>query len=129
MTTTYWQMIAILIVWNRTVYMYKNGFGINNLQCLMCHKTKPNLKTRLQCWSFGNVEYPFIAIAPRSTLVTPDRVLSMSQIELNSVLMLSGITWNMIIFAFNLLWLMCHKTKPTQPNPNIHTHTYIYIYM
>ena len=23
-------------------YMYKNGFGINNLQWLMCHKTKPN---------------------------------------------------------------------------------------
>ena len=30
------------IVWNRTVYMYKNEFGINNLQWLMCHKTKPN---------------------------------------------------------------------------------------
>ena len=22
--------------------MYENGFGINNLQWLMCHKTKPN---------------------------------------------------------------------------------------
>ena len=30
------------IVWNRTVYMYKNGFGIDNLQWLMCHKTKPD---------------------------------------------------------------------------------------
>ena len=30
------------IVWNRTVYMYKLDFGINNLQWLMCHKTKPN---------------------------------------------------------------------------------------
>ena len=29
-------------VWNRTAYMYKNGFGINNLQWLMGHKTKPN---------------------------------------------------------------------------------------
>ena len=29
------------IVWNKTVNMYKNGFGINNLQWLMCHKTKP----------------------------------------------------------------------------------------
>ena len=28
-------------VWNRTVYMYENGFGINNLQWLICHKTKP----------------------------------------------------------------------------------------
>ena len=33
------------IVWNRTVYMYKNGFGINNLLWLMCHKTKPNKQT------------------------------------------------------------------------------------
>ena len=30
------------IVWNRTVYMHKNGFGINDLQWLMCQKTKPN---------------------------------------------------------------------------------------
>ena len=29
------------IAWNRTVYMYKNGLGINNLQWLICHKTKP----------------------------------------------------------------------------------------
>ena len=31
------------IVWNWTVYMYKKGFGINNLKWLMCHKTKLNL--------------------------------------------------------------------------------------
>ena len=31
--------------------------------------TLNNLMVRFQqCWSFGNVEYPFIAIAPRSTL-------------------------------------------------------------
>ena len=29
------------ITWNRTVYMNKNGFDINNLQWLICHKTKP----------------------------------------------------------------------------------------
>ena len=28
------------IVWNRTVYMYKN-LALNNLQWLICHKTKP----------------------------------------------------------------------------------------
>ena len=32
------------IVWNRTVYMYKNGFGINDLQWLICHETKPKVK-------------------------------------------------------------------------------------
>ena len=30
------------IVGNRTVYMYKNRFSINNIQWLMCHETKPN---------------------------------------------------------------------------------------
>ena len=29
------------IIWNRTIYIYKNGYDINNLQ-LMCHKTKQN---------------------------------------------------------------------------------------
>ena len=30
------------IVWNRTVYMYKMDLALNNQQCLMHHKTKPN---------------------------------------------------------------------------------------
>ena len=30
------------IVWNRTVYMHKNEFGIFQLQLMMYHKTKPN---------------------------------------------------------------------------------------
>ena len=30
------------IVWNRTVYMYKMDLAFNNLQWLICHKTKPN---------------------------------------------------------------------------------------
>ena len=59
-----WNCVFMLnwIVWNRTVYKYKNGFGINNLQWLMCHKTKPNKQT------FG--------------VVAPNKVLSMGQIEL-----------------------------------------------
>ena len=28
--------------------MFKNGFDINNLQWLMCHKTKPNQNYRLK---------------------------------------------------------------------------------
>ena len=42
------------IVWNRTVYMYKNGFGINNLQGLMCHKTKSKQTIWLQGSSPGS---------------------------------------------------------------------------
>ena len=33
-------LILNRIVWNRTVYMYKNGFDINNLQWSMCYQTK-----------------------------------------------------------------------------------------
>ena len=29
-------------VWNRTVYMYKYVFVINNLQWSLCHKSKPS---------------------------------------------------------------------------------------
>ena len=32
------------ILWNRTVYMYKMDLELNNLQWLICHKTKPNQK-------------------------------------------------------------------------------------
>ena len=34
----------------------------------------------LELWR--NAKYPFIIIAPRSTLVAPDKVLSMDQLEL-----------------------------------------------
>ena len=34
------------IVWNRTVEMYKMDLSLNNLQWLICHKTKPNLPRR-----------------------------------------------------------------------------------
>ena len=50
-----------------------------------------------QCWSFA--EYPFIAIAPRSTLARSGstwRVLSMGQIELNHAY------FTILIFVFKL---------------------------
>ena len=39
------QKTVLLLNWivlNTTIYMYKNGFGMNNQQRLTCHKTKPN---------------------------------------------------------------------------------------
>ena len=73
--------------------MYKNGFGINNLQWLMCHQTKPN-QTK------------------------PNQILSLGQIEQNCVFMLNWIVWNRIVYMYknglginNLQWLMCHQTK------------------
>ena len=54
-----------------------------------------------------------------SGVVAPDRVLSMSQIELNCVLMLNWIVWNRTVYMYknvfsinNLQWLTYHKTKP-----------------
>ena len=71
-------------------------------------------------------------------MVAPDKVLSMSQIELNSVLMLKWIVWNRTVLTFklctyvklfeiklficikmdlasnNLQCLLYHKTKPNQ---------------
>ena len=35
-------LILNWIVWNRNVYMYKDGFGINNLGCLVCIKPNQN---------------------------------------------------------------------------------------
>ena len=31
--------------------MYKNGFGINNLQYLMCHETKANQIVNIYIWN------------------------------------------------------------------------------
>ena len=39
------------IIWNKTLYKYKNGFGINNLQWMMDDKTKQN-QTKLNLMYF-----------------------------------------------------------------------------
>ena len=48
------------IVWKITVYMYKNGFGINNLQLLIYHKpnqTEPNQRShKLYLETHGKLE-------------------------------------------------------------------------
>ena len=63
--------------------------------------------------ALGNVEYPSIAITPRSTLaqvVATDRVLSMARVELNCVLMLNLIAWNRTVFdietVLTLNWIV-----------------------
>ena len=49
-----------LIVWNGTVYMYKNGFGVNDRKWLMCHNTKPNqTKSLIYCIYFLLLEFSF----------------------------------------------------------------------
>ena len=52
----FWHLKCVLVlnwfIWNRTFYMYKNGFGINNLQWLMCHKTKPSYIICQHCQTY-----------------------------------------------------------------------------
>ena len=92
------------------------GWGCRIHRLLLCSGKPPPhwvssiwLKT-IWWWGFSkagalkNVVYPFIAIAPRSTLVIvviPDRVISVDQTELNCVLMLNWIDWNRTILACN----------------------------
>ena len=55
--------------------------------------------------ALGNVEYPFIAIAPGpqwSGMVAPDRILPIGQIELSCLLMLNWIAWNRTVLTFKL---------------------------
>ena len=41
-----------------------------------------------------------------STVVAPDRVLFMGQVELNCVFMLNWITWNRTVLTFMLNWIV-----------------------
>ena len=44
-------LILNWIVWNRTDYLYKNGFGVDNLHRLICHKTnQPTNQGKLFFW-------------------------------------------------------------------------------
>ena len=78
-------------------------------------------------WGLSNVEAlelwntPFLPLHPGPLwpgVVAPDTVLSMGQIELNSIFMLNWIVWNrtvcikMYIALNNLQYWICHKTKP-----------------
>ena len=63
--------------------------------------TLNNLMVRfLWCWIFGEslpgLLWPGV--------VAPDRVLSMGQIELNCVLRLNWIVWNITVLIFNCVW-------------------------
>ena len=51
------------------------------------YNIKLHIMVRLPSYSLGNVEYSFITITLRSTLVVPARVPSMSQIELFNLLL------------------------------------------
>ena len=69
--------------------------------------TLDNLMVRLQqCWCFG--ECRILPYCHCSQVHSGDRVLSMGQIELNSMLILNWIVWNRTLLIFNCVnkWLM-----------------------
>ena len=41
--------------------MHKNGFGINNVEWSMCHKTKPN-KTKPNQTKFGSLSFDDMSV-------------------------------------------------------------------
>ena len=47
------------IVLNRTDYLHKMDLALNNLQMLICHKTKPNLNKNLFIYSFYFIIFIF----------------------------------------------------------------------
>ena len=49
------------IVWNRTVFMNKMDLALNNLQRLMCHKTKSNLLTNIKNILLIRLSFFFVA--------------------------------------------------------------------
>ena len=85
-------------------------------------KSDGEVPVMLELWGMRST--PSLPSLPGSLwpgVVAPDRVLSVGQIELNCVLMLNWIVWNISIYMYkngfgfnNLQWLMCHKTKPNQ---------------
>ena len=66
------------------------------------YMTLNNLMVRFQqCWGLGNTEYPFIAIAPRSTLARRGSTWQGPIYGLNrnnGILMLNWISWNRNVF-------------------------------
>ena len=72
--------------------MYKNGFGINNLQWLMYNKKQTNNLTNPR--ALGNVEYPLITITPHlgPRVIVPGSVQSVVQINLFALELLNNLT-------------------------------------
>ena len=59
----------------------------------------------LELWGMRST--PSLSLLPGPLwpgVIAPDRALSMSQIELNCVLMLNWITWNRAVLTFNCVW-------------------------
>ena len=75
----------------------------------------------LELWGMRSIpSLPLLPCPLWPGVVAPGRVLSMSQIELNCVLMLNWIVWNRTVYLYkmdlalnNLRKLICHKTQPT----------------
>ena len=69
-------LILNWIFWSRTVYIYKNGFGINDLHGLICHKTKPNQIKSLSILP----PFPTLSVLFLSSffLIIPPSILSLS---------------------------------------------------
>ena len=78
-------------------------------------KSDGEVPVMVECWEMqSTLSLPSLPVPLWLGVLAPDRVLSMGQIELNSVLMLNWIAWNRIILTFNqhtYAILNCSKQK------------------
>ena len=82
------------------IYMYRQYSALNNLQWLICHKTKPNRNPKAHSKIKPNLNI--------SGISWPSEV----DITLNLIYM-----YKQYSALNNLQWLICHKTKPNQTKP------------
>ena len=124
--STKWQVLFFLIITTKTCLLWAQLAGAQlaaEMQSVYCrihrlHLCRGVKSPQWVSWiwhktiwwwessnagALGNAKYPFIAITSRSTLAwsgTPDRVLSMGPIKLNSERMLNWIAWNKIVYLY-----------------------------
>ena len=103
--------------WGCRIYLLCRGVRLRSTSVLIWHWT-------IWWWgsshagALGNAVYPLLPSLPGplwSGVVAPDRILSMSLIELNCVFMLNWIVWNWTAFwAWNCIlmlnWIVWNRT-------------------
>ena len=103
------QIVLCLIGWGCTIHQQQVSWEVRPPANKCPNMTLNNLMVRFRwCWSFGEYGVPLsLPMLPGRLspgMVTPDRVLSMGQIELNCVLMPNWILWIRTVWLNWIAW-------------------------
>ena len=96
--------------WGCKIHRLHLWRGIRPLQRVSCYDTKQSdgeVPVMQELWDMQNI--PSLSSLPDPLwprVETPDRVISMSQTELNCVLMLNWIVWNRIVCCLNCVLML-----------------------